>query len=62
MADNNAITAAAIEFIETVGYEDLPSEALRVGKRCMVDTLGVVFSHGIHVNTRANSSYRILEV
>jgi len=53
MADNNAITAAAIEFIETVGYEDLPSEALRVGKRCMVDTLGVMIAgcseHSVHI-------------
>lgn len=53
MADNNAITAAAIEFIETVGYEDLPSEALRIGKRCMVDTLGVMIAgcseHSVHI-------------
>jgi 2-methylcitrate dehydratase PrpD len=53
MADNNAITAAAIEFIETVGYEDLPSEALRVGKLCMVDTLGVMIAgcseHSVHI-------------
>lgn len=53
MADNNAITAAAIEFIETVSYEDLPSEALRIGKRCMVDTLGVMIAgcseHSVHI-------------
>ena len=53
MADNKAITAAAIEFIETVSYEDLPAEALRIGKRCMVDTLGVMIAgcseHSVHI-------------
>ena len=33
--------AEAISFIENVTYNDLPAEALRIGKRCMVDTLGL---------------------
>ncbi|MBX9761379.1 MAG: MmgE/PrpD family protein [Beijerinckiaceae bacterium] len=53
MADNKAITAEAIEFIETVSYDALPAEALRIGKRCMVDTLGVMIAgcseHSVHI-------------
>lgn len=39
-----AITAAAVEFIERVSYDDLPAEALRIGKRCLIDTLGVMIA------------------
>ncbi|MDB5568905.1 MAG: MmgE/PrpD family protein [Hyphomicrobiales bacterium] len=43
-APQSAITAEAVRFIETVSYVDLPAEALRVGARCMVDTLGVMIA------------------
>ncbi|MDP2357604.1 MAG: MmgE/PrpD family protein, partial [Beijerinckiaceae bacterium] len=53
MTDHKAITAEAIEFIEKVSYNDLPGEALRVGKRCMVDSLGVMIAgcseHSVHI-------------
>ena len=53
MTDHKAITAEAIEFIENVSYNDLPAEALRVGKRCMVDSLGVMIAgcseHSVHI-------------
>lgn len=39
-----AITAAAVEFIESVSYDDLPAEAIRIGKRCLIDTLGVMIA------------------
>ena len=52
MTDNTAITADAIAFIEKVSYDDLPAEALRVAKRCMVDSLGVMIAgcseHSVH--------------
>ena len=48
-----AITSQAISFIENVRYEDLPAEALRIGKRCMIDTLGVMLAgaseHSVHI-------------
>jgi len=48
-----AITSQAVSFIENVRYEDLPAEALRIGKRCMVDTLGVMLAgtseHSVHI-------------
>ena len=34
-------TAEAAEFIETVRFEDIPSEALRIGTRCLLDGLGL---------------------
>ncbi|MEP7454021.1 MmgE/PrpD family protein [Phyllobacterium sp. SB3] len=35
------ITAQAVRFIERTTYEDLPGEALIVGRRCMIDTVGL---------------------
>ncbi|MDB5526597.1 MAG: 2-methylcitrate dehydratase [Rhizobium sp.] len=35
------ITAQAIYFIERMTYADLPEEALVIGRRCMVDTVGL---------------------
>ena len=53
MSQTSAITAEAIEFVEKVSYNDLPAEALRIGKRCMVDTLGVMIAgcseHSVHI-------------
>ena len=53
MSQNSAITAEAIAFVEKVSYNDLPAEALRIGKRCMVDTLGVMIAgcseHSVHI-------------
>ncbi|MDB5533035.1 MAG: MmgE/PrpD family protein [Hyphomicrobiales bacterium] len=48
-----AITSQAVSFIENVRYDDLPAEALRIGKRCMIDTLGVMLAgaseHSVHI-------------
>lgn len=35
------ITAQAIDFIERTQYGDLPEEALRIGRRCILDTVGL---------------------
>ncbi len=34
-------TAAAAEFVESVAYGDIPSEAIRIGTRCLLDGLGL---------------------
>lgn len=44
---SRSMTPEAIRFIETVRYEDLPEEALRIGRRCMVDTLGLYLAGGL---------------
>ncbi len=46
MPDTN-ITAAALDFIEGVSFKDLPTEALRIGRRCMIDTLGLYLAGGL---------------
>ena len=46
MTDTN-ITADAVRFIEQVGYKDIPAEGLRIGRRCMVDTLGLYLAGGL---------------
>ncbi|MDR6869386.1 2-methylcitrate dehydratase PrpD [Bosea sp. BE125] len=35
------ITRQALHFVETTGYADLSPEALRIGRRCIVDALGL---------------------
>lgn len=39
--DDSQITAAAAEFIEQVRYEDIPSDALAIGRRCVLDGMGL---------------------
>ncbi|MBN9081575.1 MAG: 2-methylcitrate dehydratase [Rhizobiales bacterium 62-17] len=50
---STAITEQAVSFIENVRFDDLPAEALRIGRRCMVDTLGVMLAgtseHAVHI-------------
>jgi 2-methylcitrate dehydratase PrpD len=41
MPQDTTITADAAAFIETVTFEDIPAEALRIGKRCLLDGLGL---------------------
>lgn len=36
-----AITAQAIDFVLDTRFEDLPAEALRIGRRCILDTVGL---------------------
>lgn len=47
MSAKTEVTADAIRFIETVKLADLPAEAIRIGKRCMVDTLGLYLAGGL---------------
>jgi len=39
-----AVTAAAADFVETVQYEDIPGDAIRIGTRCVLDGLGLFVS------------------
>ena len=41
MARTDRLTELAAEFVESVRYEDIPEEAIRVGRRCILDTLGL---------------------
>jgi 2-methylcitrate dehydratase PrpD len=47
-------TEQAVRFIETVEFEDVPDEALRIGRRCVLDGLG------LFVAGAAEESLRIL--
>ncbi|MDH7795566.1 MULTISPECIES: MmgE/PrpD family protein [unclassified Beijerinckia] len=50
---SSAITEQAVSFIENLRFDDLPTEALRIGRRCMVDTFGVMLAgtseHAVHI-------------
>jgi 2-methylcitrate dehydratase PrpD len=47
MTELNHVTAAALDFIEQATYESLPEEALRIGRRCIIDTLGLYLAGGL---------------
>jgi 2-methylcitrate dehydratase PrpD len=42
MPEDTTITADVAEFIERLEFADLPPEALRIGKRCILDGLGLM--------------------
>ncbi len=44
---DTSITAAGARFIESATHESLPAEALRIGRRCIVDTLGLYLAGGL---------------
>lgn len=46
MTEIGNITRDACAFIESVDYGDLPAQALRIGRRCMVDTFGLFLAGG----------------
>lgn len=54
MSNRSDITAQAIRFIEQTNYADLPADALAIGRRCMVDTVG------LYLAGSQESSVRIL--
>ena len=41
MPENTTITEQAASFIETVSFDDIPEAALTIGKRCIIDGLGL---------------------
>lgn len=47
MTELNHVTASAVEFMEAASYDSLPAEALRIGRRCIIDTLGLYLAGGL---------------
>jgi 2-methylcitrate dehydratase PrpD len=45
-------TQDALRFIETVEYRDLPTEALKIGRRCIVDSVGLCLAGGLENSVR----------
>lgn len=41
MPQDTTMTADAAAFVESVTFDDIPEEALRIGKRCLLDGLGL---------------------
>ena len=41
MPEGTTITEEAANFVETVTFEDIPQDALHIGKRCIIDGLGL---------------------
>ncbi|MEQ8369940.1 MAG: MmgE/PrpD family protein [Alphaproteobacteria bacterium] len=42
----SSVTADAAAFIQNVGFSDLPQEAVRIGRRCLLDGLGLIVAGG----------------
>ena len=49
--DDSQITAAAAEFIEQSRYDDIPSAALAIGRRCVLDGIGLMAAGLDHETT-----------
>ena len=49
--DNTDITGDAVSFIESVTYDHIPTEALRIGIRCVLDGLGLYVAGSDHETT-----------
>lgn len=51
--DGMHVTEDAARFVETLRYEDVPAEALRIGQRCMLDAAGLYVAgseeHSVHM-------------
>jgi len=45
------LTQRAADFIEQVIYDDIPEEALRIGRRCLVDAMGLYVAGSDHEAT-----------
>lgn len=41
MPENTRITAEAADFVESVRFENIPDEAVRIGIRCVLDGVGL---------------------
>jgi 2-methylcitrate dehydratase PrpD len=44
MTEQTRATAAVVDFITGARYQDIPSEAVALGKRCIIDGLGVILA------------------
>src|SRR4029453_8287529 len=44
MSEQARITGRVVEFIVGARFEDMPPEAIALGKRCVIDGLGVVLA------------------
>ncbi|WP_313054784.1 MmgE/PrpD family protein [Pseudomonas lopnurensis] len=50
--DDSRITAAVATFIEEVTFQQIPTEAVRIGKRCLLDGLGLFVAGSDHETAR----------
>ena len=44
MTEQARVTADVVDFIRSVAFENLPAEAIAIGKRCIIDALGVMLA------------------
>ena len=47
MTEQARVTSAVVEFIRSAAFADLPAEAVRTGKRCIIDALGVMLAGSV---------------
>ncbi len=54
---NTQMTGEVAEFVQQLRFEDLPPEALRIGKRCMLDGLGLIVAGSFQECTKIARSH-----
>ncbi|MCT7376688.1 MmgE/PrpD family protein [Chelativorans salis] len=52
MPGNTQVTEEAARFIETVTFHGIPEEAIRIGKRCMIDAFGLYVAGSVERSVR----------
>ena len=53
------VTRAVVDFIDSARLEEFPPEALAIGKRCIIDGLGVMLAGSVQPATRIVADYTI---
>jgi len=51
-SQSSQVTPEVSEFIQTLTFDDIPEEALRIGKRCVLDGVGVILAGSLQQCTR----------
>jgi 2-methylcitrate dehydratase PrpD len=57
MSDQTSITAAVVDFIGSATFETFPAEAVAIGKRCVIDGLGVMLAGSTQAAGRILRTY-----
>ena len=57
MTEQTRATAAVVEFITSARWQDFPPEAIALGKRCIIDGLGVVLAGSTTAGSKIIHNY-----
>ena len=59
MTEQTRATAAVVDFITNARWQDFPAEAIALGKRCIIDGLGVVLAGSTTAGSKIIHNYMV---